>query len=398
MIKKIDDLYYVFGESGKKLSNGYKTEDEAKERLKEIETFKDKAADDCPCKKKSFQDRAFTLDMTFTDNQTLESKRVISVRDGYQEYLGIELGLEPSDKVFTIYRSPETIKLLNDKLKDIPLTIEHIDDLDKSVPESEKVGKIVASKVINSKTKDKDSTINLENEIYTDENKLKYNEYKQLSLGYKATTLPHSKYDFEQIDIVPHHLAIVEKGRCGDGCKFLDKQGVTNMTLEELIAMLKEKLGEAKEEDKQMVMDEMKDMFPSKEDTKDEDMEKMKDEAKEEAKKEYADSLAKVKAETLKNFQDSAIFKQAMLDAGNERVSVISKAVNYLDKAYKFEQKQNLEIMKDVLKAEYPTETFNDAEISVAFKMLKEKAKIEESHSFNDSDFKSISDTFDKEF
>lgn len=398
MIKKIDNKYFVFSEKGKKLSNGYNTEEEAEERLKEIEKFKDKATEDCPCKKESFQDRAFTLDITYTDKQSLESKKVISVRDGYQEYLGAEIGLEPMDKVFKIYRSPETIRELNDKLKDIPLTIEHLDDLDKKVPDTEKVGRIISSKIINSNTKDKDETINLENEIYTDENKLKYNQYKQLSLGYKATTLPHTKYDFEQIDIIPHHLAIVEKGRCGNGCKFLDKEGVTEMTLEELIAELKKKMGEAKDEDKKKAMDKMADMFPKKEDTKDEDIQKAKDEAKEEAKKEYSDSLSKVKEEALKNFQDSEVFKQAMLDAGNERVGVISKAVNYLDKDYKFEDKQNLEIMKDALSAEYPNESFKDNEIGVAFKMLKEKQKVDEVINYNDNDFKSISDKFEEEF
>jgi len=394
MIKKIDNKYFVFSEKGKKLSNGYDTEDEAKARLKEIEKFKDEATEDCPCKKDSFQDRAFHLDIVFTDNQSLESKKVISVRDGYQEYLGAEIGLEPLDKVFKIYRSPETIKTLNDVLKDIPLTLEHLEDLDKTVSEDEKVGKIINSNIVEDKEKNNDATINLENEILTFEDKLKYNDYKQLSLGYKATTLPHDKYDFEQIDIIPHHLAIVEKGRCGNGCKFLDKQGVKTMTLEELIAMLKEKLGEAKEEDKQMVADEMKDMFPMKKETKDEDIEK----AKEEAKKEYSDSLVKVRAETLKNFQDSSAFKQAMLDAGNERVSVISKAVSYLDKDYKFEDKQNLEIMRDALKAEYPSESFNDAEIGVAFKMLKEKQQVEESIAYSDSDFTSAENKFEEEF
>lgn len=39
-IKKENDLYFVYSESGKKLSEGCKTENEAKERLKEIEHFK----------------------------------------------------------------------------------------------------------------------------------------------------------------------------------------------------------------------------------------------------------------------------------------------------------------------------------------------------------------------
>ena len=38
---------------------------------------------------------------------------------------------------------------------------------------------------------------------------------KELSLGYDARLIPSDKYDFEQRDIVPHHLAVVEAGRCG---------------------------------------------------------------------------------------------------------------------------------------------------------------------------------------
>ncbi len=47
---------------------------------------------------------------------------------------------------------------------------------------------------------------------------------KQLSLGYSADIVPHSEYDFEQIDINPHHLAVVENGRCGPLCCFLDRK------------------------------------------------------------------------------------------------------------------------------------------------------------------------------
>lgn len=395
MIKKENDKYYVYSEKGRKLSVGYETEEEAQSRLKEIEGFKQNATDECPCKKDTFQDRAFTLDISYEDKQML-SKNVISVRDGYQEYLGAEIGLTPADKIFKIYRSPETIRELNEKLKDIPLTIDHLDNLDVKVPESAKVGKILRSEVIPSTDKVNASTISLKNEIYTDENKLKYNSYKQLSLGYKATTLPHSIYDFEQVDIRPHHLAIVESGRCGNGCKFLDKQGVQEMEFEELLKNLKDSLGKMKDEDKTSAMGQLSKLLP-KQEGKDEDMQKVKDEAKEEAKKEFADSLEKVKEEALSNFKDSEVFKVAMRDAGNERVSVINKAINYLDKDYKFEDKHNDEIMRDALKAEFPNESFKDSEISVAFKMLKEKARVEEV-TYNDSSFKTVTDTFNKEF
>ena len=62
---------------------------------------------DCPC---PFKDKMFTQGVSFIDSLNTEKRTVISIRDGVQEYLGLELGLEPFDKVFKIYRSPETIR------------------------------------------------------------------------------------------------------------------------------------------------------------------------------------------------------------------------------------------------------------------------------------------------
>lgn len=42
MIKKENGEWFVFSESGKKLSHGYKTKDGAKKRLGQIEYFKKK--------------------------------------------------------------------------------------------------------------------------------------------------------------------------------------------------------------------------------------------------------------------------------------------------------------------------------------------------------------------
>lgn len=41
-IRKLDDKYFVYSNSGKKLSKGYKTRKQAAERLKQIEYYKNK--------------------------------------------------------------------------------------------------------------------------------------------------------------------------------------------------------------------------------------------------------------------------------------------------------------------------------------------------------------------
>lgn len=79
------------------------------------------------------------------------------------------------------------------------------------------------------------------------------------------------------------------------------------------------------------------------------------------------------KKTAVSNFMDSKVFKDAMLNYGNERASIVTKAKNFLDEKFDFKDKTNEAIMSAVVAAEYPNETFKDAEIGVAFKLLKEK-------------------------
>ena len=367
-ISFIDGLYFVF-KGDDKVSIGFKDEKMAQDEIKNL-------SKDCEC---PFRDKLFTQSISFTDNSSNAEKRtVISIRDGIQEYLGAELGIEPFDKVFKIYRSPETIRELKDKLKDIPLIENHIEP-EGTIDDDLKRGKIIDSEIVENIDNESDSTIAIKNEISLFKDKLEF-EYEQLSLGYKATTLPSAKYDFEQFNILPHHLGIVEAGRCGDVCKFQDQRGVKRMNLEELMAKLKEFLDSSSDEDKANLVKALDEMFP-KQETKDNeaDLEKKFEDAK-------SDAVAK--------FMDSKVFKDAMLNYGNERASVIAKATNYLDSNYDFKSKSNEAIMSDVVKAEYPNETFKDAEIGVAFKMLKQKEAV--SHSV--IDFKDAKDEINKAF
>ena len=348
-ISFIDGLYFVF-KGDDKVSIGFKDERMAQDEIQKL-------SKDCEC---PFRDKLFTQSISFTDNSSNAEKRtVISIRDGIQEYLGAELGIEPFDKVFKIYRSPETIKELKDKLKDIPLIENHIEP-EGTIDDDLKRGKIIDSEIIENLDNKQDSTIAIKNEISLFKDKLEF-EYEQLSLGYKATTLPSAKYDFEQFNILPHHLGIVEAGRCGDVCKFQDQRGVKRMTLEELMAKLKEFLDSSSDEDKASLVKMLDEMFPKKET------------AVTDSEEEVAKKFEDAKKGAVASFVDSKAFKDAMLNYGNERVSVISKSKNFLDASYDFSGKSNEVIMADVVKAEYPNESFKDSEIGVVFKMMKEK-------------------------
>ncbi|MCG3684076.1 DUF2213 domain-containing protein [Aliarcobacter butzleri] len=362
-IKKEDGLYFVYKDS-QKISIGFKDEGMAQNEVLNL-------SKDCPC---PFKDKMFTQEVSFIDSLNTEKRTVISIRDGVQEYLGLELGLEPFDKVFKIYRSPETIRELKDKLVGIPLIENHIEpkgDIDESL----KKGNILNSEEIENIDNSLDSTLAIRNEITLFKDKLEFN-HKQLSLGYTAKTVPSAEYDFEQLNINPHHLAIVEAGRCGGVCEFKDEKGVKPMDLNELLAKLKEALVNASDADKALVLETLDGIIPKT---------KVVDSDPVEMEKKFEDAKKIAGDDAIKKFMDSQAFKDAMLHYGNDRASIIGKAKNFLDEKYDFKTKSNEVIMADVIKAEYPTESFKDAEIGVAFKLLKEREQQVSTIEFKDS-------------
>ena len=344
-IKKESDLFFVYKDNDK-VSKGFKDEKSAQDEIINL-------SKDCKC---PFKDKIFTQNVSFKDDGNTEKRTVISIRDGVQEYLGVELGIEPLDKVFKIYRSPETIRKLKDALIGIPLIENHIEP-DGHIPDDTKKGTILNSTEIENIDSSNNSTIAMQNEISLFKDKLEF-PYKQLSLGYKAKTLPSADYDFEQTEILPHHLAIVEAGRCGDVCEFKDEKGVKPMDLNELLAKLKEVLTNASDADKALILEAMDGIIPKVAVVDEDAMEKKFEDAKNTA---------------ITKFMDSKVFKDAMLNYGNERASIVAKAKNFLDEKFDFKDKTNEAIMSAVVAAEYPNETFKDAEIGVAFKLLKEK-------------------------
>ena len=286
-------------------------------------------------------------------------KTAISMRDGYQVYHGSEIGLR-DNRSYKLFRSAEEILSIFKKLKNIPVTIDHVDP-SKPIESDRIVGRVKSSKIIDSNG-DSDSQVAVENILDLDEEAMTAikDGKKELSLGYMCETRDHDTYDLEQFNIKPHHLAIVQAGRCGDICSITDQQKRRERPmrldafvdgLEEIITEFRD--GAEKEEKK-------KPAFLAKDDD-DEEEEMTKDEAEEKKEKKMAKKM------------DSS-FDRRLIDAEVKRsLKIIDKASNFLPSSYPFADKANDEIMIDSIRAVHPDMRLNRNEIEIAFKMLSDK-------------------------
>lgn len=333
---------------------------------------------DCQCKDKAFTDRlAFDA----------ATKTVISVRDGVQEYLGSEIGAEPKDKVFTVYRSPATVSSVALKMQALPLTDNHIAV---GGPVDAPVGEIISSDMVDLFDTAVDSKLGIKNEVKLSDAmmQLVQDGKRELSLGYNAELVEHDQYDFEQRDIVPHHLAVVDAGRCGSACSFLDNEGSTMNFFDDDGAVNVERVAEIAvampEALKKMPLAELAKVMPKLQEiaaiAKPAAVEPAPvptgDEEGEEDDK-LLDGEPKP-AEDGEKFEDSAKFKDAVKAAADAAVAthatVMQKAVKFLDADYDFTGKDTDSIMRDALATQHDTK-FADAELAVAFKMLTPSSK-----------------------
>jgi hypothetical protein len=331
-------------------------------------------------------------------------KTAISVRDGVLEYLGVELDLEPADKVFTIYRSPATIANAAYAMAGIPLTDDHVSMEGAPI---ETGSTVTESSVIDQIDENTHSRLAVLNKLsVSDSMSIMLDAKRQLSLGYHADLIPHQRWDFEQIDIIPHHLAAVEAGRCGELCSFLDRkftpkplegktmklnkafidaEGSVSLEqiveiaaglpeairkvpvdkLQELMPAMQEIMTYAKDqgvmtEDMDMPEDEMSDGYMKDEDKEGEEM---KDEdMKDEDKPKFSDSDFRKKLKSEKNkFADAEVKRYS---------EVVTKARNFLDDTYDFDGKTANDLMSDSL-ATQSTDKFADSELAIAFKLLR---------------------------
>lgn len=363
----------------------------------------------------------------------MAARRVRSVRDGVQEYYGIELGMEPHDKVFTLYRSPETITSIASKLSKLPATNDHVtaDTID-DVEKKDIIGMLADTEIIELYDEATSSTLCLENGIMMSDQAIALSQAgkKQFSLGYTGKLKPHDVYDFEQYDLSPTHLALVDNARGGSVLTFADKKGdqmadkkaklnkvfldadgspnlqqiveiaqelpealksvpvdkLTEIlpTLQEIVAMGKS--GDPAEEAPQM-SDE--DMGAAKEAGKEEMMDSSYEDMDEEEAKKFGDSklFKSIVAAQSKTFTDSKAFKSAVEKETKRHAEVIEKASRFVDEKYTFSDKSTVQIMRDALAAEHGDTKFEDSELTVAFKLLKRSDS--SLLNFGDSDGKS---------
>lgn len=337
-------------------------------------------------------DNTDIIHRSFSDFATFSSsdRTAVSIRDGVLEYLGVELGLEPSDKVFTVYRSPATIANAAYKMPSIPLTDEHID---MSGPAPDTGSSVESSEVIDQLDEATSSRLAVLNRIKSsDAMNVMLQDKRQLSLGYDADLIPHSKWDFEQVNIIPHHLAAVRAGRCGPLCSFLDRKPPTaqegkpmpQLFYDEDGAVNLEQVAEIAtglpEAIRKIPVDKLSELIPSMQEimayateqgvmVEDENTEEMEEVETMDADKEEKDKP---------NFKDSQEFKDAVekmavkiADSEIKKFGeVVNKAREFLDSEYTFEDKDSKQVMRDALATQYDAE-FSDQELDVAFKMLR---------------------------
>lgn len=345
-----------------------------------------------------------------------KTKNAISVRDGVLEYYGHEIGELPEDKVFTVYRSPATIAKVRDLMVGIPVTMGHVST---DEPVAKPVGEVTAAEVVDLFEDDTDSRLGVKNSIEIGDDMLESLDSgkRELSLGYKGELRPHHKYDFEQFNIIPHHLAgDIDAGRCGPSCSFLDKKPNGESPMKKVTRAVKkafrdnikrkkpvlmksfvdadgqpnlqqivEFAQQIPEAIKTMPVDELQEVLPTlqavivasgvasteeAEELVDEEMlDKDKELTDEDKDKKLTDEDKEAEAE--KKFADSRRFKDSINQAVQRHTEVIEKARDFLDDNYSFSGKSTAKVMRDALAAEHGSQSFNDSELSVAFKLLK---------------------------
>jgi len=339
-----------------------------------------------------------TVSGEFRDSAVFDPKErtAISVRDGVLEYLGAELGMVPADRIVRVYRSPATIANTAMKMRGIPITDEHV-SLDLPAPSSG--GFVADAEMMDAHDPATASTIAIRNKLAISDTLGMAVEAgkRELSLGYMADLVPYEgdeDFDFEQRNIAPHHLATVERGRCGSTCSFIDRKPIIEeedamslhkafkdqegqLNLQQVVEMamaLPEAIKAVPVDQLQQLVEPLQAIIeaakaagvttPVEEQPIEptEPTEPMEDEnMPEEDKPKFSDAAVTKMVQTA---TDSAVKRHA---------AVIEKARDFLPEDYKFADKATTQIMKDAVGTQ-TNEQFTDAELGLAFKLLKPAA------------------------
>ena len=359
-------------------------------------------------------------------------KNAISIRDGVLEYLGAEIGMQPADKVFTVYRSPATISNAARQMAGMTVTYDH-------VPESEvdqaAIGVTGDTEMIDMYDESVDSTIAAKHPVQFRDG-FQLSDAQELSWDYNGDLVEHHKYDLEQKNLEPLRLAIVERARCGSSCRFVDKKtvetdvmsqkqtkvdkaetdtqsafkdadGSINMqNVAETVEKLRDAIKTMPLDEVQKIMGPIMEVVQAStnsenqsitEDEMIEQEEQVEDEMIEQEGQvedgDYKDEESMESDEDKKDFKDSVAFKDAVTAAVKRHGEVIEKAKEFLDDSYTFADKDTTHIMRDAVNTQHQ-ESFSDSELPLAFKMLKKQAAYT---NFADGGRSTLADLADKE-
>ena len=358
-------------------------------------------------------------------------RTAVSVRDGVLEYLGSEIGMEPPEKLFTVYRSPATIASLVSQMPGIPVIGEHIE------PGTEPANipsRVESASFIDAFDESTNSTLAIQNKLFLDDAMLAEIESgkNELSLGYEGRLIPHDKWDFEQRDLVPTHLATVDSGRCGSGCRFIDRKPNPEATMPKKLhkafcdaegalslAQIVELAAGLPEAIKNVPADKLSELLPALQEIMaaaeaagvesaptdpvveevpvmtDEEAGKLVDESAGAVTGDpvkVTDSMRKVLAQ---KFSDAT--RKAVDSAVKVHASVIDKARTILPETYSFADKSTAQLMRDALAVEHGSQKFSDSELSVAFKLLKKSGGEYQTFGDRSADDNSLSARLKKE-
>ena len=202
---------------------------------------------------------------------------------------------------------------------------------------------------------------------------------------------------FEQRDIIPKHLAVVPAGRCGAVCSFIDGKEVLPMikkTKKKLAKSFLDEDGQPNMEQiveiaqslpdalKELSIDKLKEVPPTLQNIiaevrvlnrwiDDEVIEATDEEIKDE--EVVVDEDAKATDEEAK---DEKGFEDAVGKILARHTEVIEKARSFVDEGVSFAGKSTAEIMRIAVAAQYSDQKFTDAELPIAFKMLKANVQL----------------------
>jgi hypothetical protein len=275
-----------------------------------------------------------------TDSATIQSGKVISIRDGVMEYLGSEINQKPADKVFKVYRPSIEVERAADKMDGLKVIDGHFFD---------------AVDVLATLSETRVISRHGYNVLQHDLKSVKGRISGEVSLGYTADVeevddVEKYGFHFIQKNIIPDHLALVDRGRCGELCKITDKARDNKM-----------------EEKKTLTLSEIKESIALMSDI---DVEEIKAVL-------LGDAGVNDHLEEIKTLKD----KISELD---KLPSIVKKAADFLDADYDYDSKTATQIMKDALST--TGKDFSDDEIGVAFKLL-EKQETSTRFDIGDEDF-----------